>query len=217
MKTFAILAAAASLLLTGCATTIRSDVTTFQQWPAAGVPDKTYVFENPPPPENTLELKTYQNMVSAELAKLGFTQVPENANPKLKVGVHFSTIDRPVKVLQASDPFWMGPSYYWGPRYVGRGLYRPYWGPYRWGGFGPYYDPFWYGPLEVQETIRHNYERQLRVSINTIDGQKLFDVTVQNTSRRQSTPAVMPALVQSAFAGFPGENGKVRQVELQIE
>jgi hypothetical protein len=27
----------------------------------------------------------------------------------------------------------------------------------------------------------------------------------------------MPALVQSAFSGFPGENGKVKQVELQIE
>jgi len=69
----------------------------------------------------------------------------------------------------------------------------------------------------VQETIRHNYERQLRVSINTIDGQKLFDVTVQNTSRKQSTPAVMPALVASAFNGFPGENGKVKQVELKVE
>lgn len=215
MKTFAILATAAGLLLTGCASTIRSNVTTFQQWPATGVPDKSYVFENPPPAENTLELKTYQNMVSAELAKLGFTQVPDNANPKLKVGVHFSTIDRPVKVLQATDPFWTGP--YWGP-YYGRGFYRPYWGPYRFGGYyGRFYDPFWYGPMEVQETIRHNYERQLRVSINTIDGQKLFDVTVQNTSRKRSTPAVMPALVTSAFNGFPGENGKVRQVELKVE
>jgi hypothetical protein len=43
------------------------------------------------------------------------------------------------------------------------------------------------------------------------------DVTVQNTSRKQSTPAVMPALVQSAFTGFPGQNGQVKQVDLKIE
>jgi hypothetical protein len=218
MKTIAILAAAASLLLTGCATTIRSDVTTFQQWPAAGLPDKSYVFEAPPASaQDTLELRTYQGMVSAELAKLGFTPATDSATAKLRVGVHFSTIDRPVRVLQATDPFLMGPSPYWGPRYYGRAFRRPYWGPYRWGGFGPYYDPFWYGPMEMQETIRHNYERQLRVSIATIEGQKLFDVTVQNTSRRQATPEVMPALVQSAFNGFPGENGKVKRVELQVE
>jgi hypothetical protein len=34
-------------------------------------------------------------------------------------------------------------------------------------------------------------------------------------SRELSTPVVMPALVHSAFAGFPGPNGAVRRVELQ--
>ena len=32
-----------------------------------------------------------------------------------------------------------------------------------------------------------------------------------------STPAVMPALVQSAFEGFPGPNGGSRVVELKQE
>ena len=36
--------ASLSLLLGGCATTIRSDVTTFNQWPAQ-LPDKSYAFE----------------------------------------------------------------------------------------------------------------------------------------------------------------------------
>jgi hypothetical protein len=50
----------------------------------------------------------------------------------------------------------------------------------------------------------HNYERKLNVSIADNAGKKLYDVTVQNTSRRQSTPAVMPLLVQSAFKRLPG-------------
>jgi hypothetical protein len=63
--------AALTLLLAGCATTIRSDVTTFHQWPA-DLQDKTYVFEAPPAQDDTLELRSYQNLVRGELAKLGF-------------------------------------------------------------------------------------------------------------------------------------------------
>ena len=65
--------AALALLLGGCATTIRSDVTTFHQWPAQ-LQDKTYVFEAPPPQDDTLELRSYQNLVRAQLGKLGFRE-----------------------------------------------------------------------------------------------------------------------------------------------
>lgn len=221
MKSLAILVAATSLLLSGCATTISSNVTTFQQWPAS-LPDKSYVFDMPAPSDDTLELRTYQAMVAQELSKLGFSPADSAESAKLKVGVHFSTVDRPIRVLQATDPFWNG-GYggyggFYGRGYYGRGFGRGYWGgSYRWAGYGPFYDPWMYGPLELQESIRHQYERQLRVAINTVSGQKLFDVTVQNTSRKQSTPAVMPALVQSAFTGFPGQNGQVKQVDLTIE
>ncbi|MES2261568.1 MAG: DUF4136 domain-containing protein [Pseudomonadota bacterium] len=216
MKTLARLVIASSLLLGGCATTIRSDVTTFQQWPAE-LQDKTYVFEPPAKADDTLEYRNYQGLVGGELAKLGFRPAAQPDAAKLKVALHFSTIDRPTRVLQTNDPYFMGPPF-WGPRgYWAHGVYRPFWGAYRYGGFGPYYDMWATGPLEIQEVIRHQYERQLRVTIDSVSGQKLFDVTVQNTSRRQSTPDVMPALVQSAFTGFPGENGKARRVDLKIE
>lgn len=214
MKALAtLLVAAAGLLLSGCATTLHNDVTVFHQWPA-DLQDKSYVFETPPPAEDTLEHRSYLGMVSNELAKLGFNQAANPADAKLKVAMHFSTIDRPTRELQA-DPF-MSPYYGgygpWGPRFGWPYRYR-YYGFYR-----GYYDPwFWGGPMEYREVIRHNYERQLNVSINSLAGKKLFEVTVQNTSRKQSTPAVMPALVQSAFTGFPGENGKARRVDLEIQ
>jgi len=70
MKALAsILIAAASLLLSGCATTLRSNVTVFHQWPA-DLSEKTYVFETPPPAEDTLEHRNYLGLVSNELAKL---------------------------------------------------------------------------------------------------------------------------------------------------
>lgn len=47
MKALAILVAATSLLLSGCATTLRSNVTVFHEWPS-DLPDKSYTFETLP-------------------------------------------------------------------------------------------------------------------------------------------------------------------------
>ena len=71
--------------------------------------------------------------------------------------------------------------------------------------------------MRMEERIKHQYQRQLRVTINTTTGRKLYDVTVQNTSLIQATPYVMPALVQSAFTGFPGQSGVPRRVDLKID
>lgn len=208
MKYLAMLATAAVMLLSGCATTIRSDVTAFNAWPA-DIQDKSYAFEAPQGADDTLEYRSYQVLVSNELGKLGFHQVADRQQPKLLIGMKFSTIDHPVRVLEAEDPF-MGP--YWGPGY---GRYG--WGYSRWGYRPFFYDPYRYGPMYVEERVKHEYQRQLRVTINSIDGRKLYDVTVQNTSRVQATPHVMPALVQSAFAGFPGRSGQPYRIDIKID
>ena len=209
-------AAAMALLLGGCATTIRSDVTTFHQWPAQ-IADKSYVFEAPPAMDNTLEYQSYQNLVRGQLAQLGFREAP--AGPAaLKVSMRFTTTDVPVRVVEpaismyAGYPFYPGYPYYrhgprFGPRFGVRG---------RWAGWHhPFYDPFW-NPFPAYEvSIQHQYRRELQVSIKDASDKRLFDVTVHNMSRELSTPAVMPALVQSAFAGFPGPSGGVRRIELQ--
>jgi hypothetical protein len=209
----AILAAAMSLLLAGCATTIRSDVTAFHQWPAE-LQDKSYAFQAPAPPEDTLEYRSYLNLVRGELTRLGFSEAAGAEAAKLRVAMRFSTVDRPVRVLEAFDPFWGGPGY-WPGRYGYRHGYP--WGYPRMAGFRPFYDPFMYGPMNLRESVRHDYERQLQVAISTADGKRLFEVTVHNTSDTAATPAVMPALVTSAFAGFPGQSGVPRHVELKVE
>ncbi|HJU98959.1 MAG TPA: DUF4136 domain-containing protein [Burkholderiaceae bacterium] len=211
MKSFAIVAAGATLLLSGCATTIRSDVTAFNDWPA-DLGNKAYVFTAPPPTEDTLEYRSYQVLVRDELGKLGFSQATDGAHAGLLVGMRFKTVDQPIRVLTATDPFWPGP--YWGP------AWGPGWGryPYYRYGYRPFfYDPMFYGPLEVEEGVRHQYERQLNITINSDTGRKLYDVTVHNVSRVQATPRVMPALVHSAFAGFPGQSGVPHQVDVKID
>ncbi|MFL6672886.1 MAG: DUF4136 domain-containing protein [Massilia sp.] len=197
--------AALVLLLGGCATTIRSDVTTFHQWPAQ-IEDKSYAFEAPPAQDDTLEWRSYQELVRGQLAKLGFHDSGAS-KPALLVSMRFTTTDVPVRVIQpAYSPFFYPPS----ARF---GFYRHR----RFGGFySPFYDPFW-GPFpEYEVEIQHAYRRELQVAIKSAtEPKRLFDVTVHNISGELSTPKLMPALVQSAFEGFPGPNGVARRVELK--
>lgn len=204
-----VLAAVASctLLLTGCATTVSSDVTTFHQWPAE-LTSKTYSIDAPAPQDDTLETRQYLDLVRGQLARLGFQE--GGADAALKVRMRFRTTDVPVQVVQAIDPFFY-PSARFG-----------YWSPYRrhWGGgyYGGFYDPFWGGRAGYQVVERHVYQRDVQVAIRSArDGKPLFDVTVHNNSSQASTPALMPALVQSAFEGFPGPNGGARRVELKLQ
>jgi hypothetical protein len=206
MKRIMIAAAASlGLLLGGCATTIRSDVTTFHQWPAQ-IADKSYAFEAPAPQDNTLELQNYQNLVRAQLARLGFHEAPQA--PALKVAVRFTTTDVLTQVLYPA----FAPYYPYSARFGYAGLHRRFWS----GWSNRFYDPFW-GPVpqyDVEE--EHRYHRQVQIAItSSADNKRLFDVTVRNVSKTMSTPAVMPALVQSAFEGFPGPNGGARVVELK--
>ncbi|MGX4643707.1 DUF4136 domain-containing protein [Massilia sp. SYSU DXS3249] len=201
-------AAAMALLLGGCATTIRSDVTTFHQWPAQ-IGDKSYAFETPPAIDNTLEYQSYQNLVRAQLAQLGFREADTTA-AALKVAMRFTTTDVPVRVIEQMPPMFHGYSYYrygYGPRFGPRARFA--------GWYHPLHDPFWNPFPSYQVSIEHRFRRELQLSIKDKGDKRLFDVTVHNTSRELSTPAVMPALVHSAFAGFPGPSGATRRVELQ--
>ena len=208
MRYLAILMTALTVLLTGCATTIRSDVTAFHDWPAQ-LNDKSNVFEAPAAEDDTLEYRSYQNLVRAELAKHGFGEASGPDTAKLRVAMSFGTTDIAERVLQATDPFWYGPGY-WPGRYG----YR--YGA--WPGYGRFgYSPFWGGPMEVEESVRFKFDRKLRITINERSGRKLYDVSVHSTSGKRATPQVMPAMVASAFADFPGRSGVPRQVEVQVQ
>lgn len=217
MKRFITIAlgTALALLLGGCATSIRSDVTTFHQWPAQ-IADKSYVFEVPSPQDDTLEWRSYQELVRGQLARQGFRDA-DGATPALTVSMRFTTTEVPVRVIEPMMTPYFYPSArfgYGGYRGYHRGFNRRYWG----GWYSPFYDPFWGPSPAYQTSIENHYRRELQVSIKSSrDGKRLFDVTVHNTSRNMSTPEVMPALVQSAFEGFPGQSGVARRVVVTKE
>lgn len=202
------LLAAAAALLSGCASQkILSSVTVFEQWPGSlqGAP---FIFARTEAQNNDLEYRTYENLVAAELHRLGFADAGPGRQAKLKVAIGYGISGRDVRIVQPVivDPFW--------PHYG----YWPYYGP-RWRRY-PFYDPFWYGPPTVayEESQFELFHRQLKVMLSDADTNKaLYDVTVVSDGRNGNLTAVMPYLVHSAFADFPRKNGETRQIELEMK
>lgn len=195
-----------SLLLSGCASFVRSDVVAFHDWPAE-MPNKVYVFDRTPEQQNNLEYQSYENLVRAELTRLGFVEAQNPRAAILKVSMHYSINGRDVRVVEpVVDPYW--PYGYGYPYYPWRGYYSPY-----------YYDPFWYGPpvTQYREVQYQVFSRQLNVLITRVrDGKKLYDVTVDSDGGNGSLAFAMPYMVKSAFSEFPGRSGVPHRVKLEI-
>lgn len=211
------LAAVSTLLLSGCASySVKSNVTAFHEWPAA-LPEKTYVFERTKDQDNNLEYRNYENLVRAELARLGFTEASTTQTPKLKAMLDYNISVRDVREIYpvVVNTGWPGPYWgpYWGPSWRGhyrRGYYYP----------GPFYDPFWYGSPIVQqrETNYQVFTRRLHVLLaQTANNKRLHEVTVISEGGNGSLPAIMPYMVKSAFQDFPGQSGVPKVVELKME
>ena len=200
--------AAMCLLLVGCASVIRSDVTTFNEWPA-DLTDKSFVFTHTPEQNNDLEYRHYENLVRTALQQQGFTLAADGVPSQLKVSLAYSVTSRDVHVV---EPVVIDTGFYGSP------FYGPGWGNR--GFYGPYSDPLWYGSpvLAQRESNFQLFTRQLNVRIaRASDAKQLYDVTVVSEGRMNSLAKVMPYLIQSAFTDFPGQSGVPRRVELKIK
>jgi hypothetical protein len=199
------------LILSGCASTIQSDVLAFHEWPAK-LPDRHFVFAPIPPQYNPLEHRAYEGLVRAELQRVGLSEASDAKTARLRVSLNYSTNLRDVQVVQpvVTDPYWYNPPFY-------SPFYYPGWP--RFGHFGPYYDPFWYGPpmVQYQNTNYQVYQHQLRIMITQLPEQKtLYDVTVNSESMKAPLSTAMPYMVRSAFQEFPGQSGVHREVEMKL-
>ena len=206
-RLFFLIVSTSLLVLTGCASTVRSQVTAFNEWPAT-LPDNSYVFERSKSQDQSLEYRSYESLVRNEVARLGLTEATPGKQPALKILLDYSLS---VSDLRVIEPVYADPFFYGGGLY-GRGFYgRNYYG------FG--YDPFWGAPLVAYQD--HTFQlnnRQLHVLINRyVDGKSLYDVKVLSRGENPSMSAVMPYMVKSAFADFPGRNGTTRTVDLKMQ
>ncbi|MEB0135880.1 DUF4136 domain-containing protein [Actimicrobium sp. CCC2.4] len=192
------------VMLAGCASTVRSNVTVFSDWPA-DLPNRTYVFERTRAQDKDLEYLTYENLVRNDVRRLGLNEAETGTGnaPSLKITLSYNVDVVDVRTVQPvyGDPFFYGGGFYSRRHF----------------GFG--YDPFFRGPpvIDYQERIYQLHRRQLHVLIaRHADGKSLYDVRVNSQGENPSLPAVMPYMVHSAFADFPGKNGMARTIDLKM-
>lgn len=209
IRAFTLGIAALPLLLSGCATTIRSEVTAFHQWPAA-LPGQSYVFMRPAQPD--LERQNYEKLVRERLAKLGLREAATDEPAALAVTMNYAVNGRDVRVVETVlvDP-WYGTPWY------GPGYYSPYWG---WPGYGsPFYGPMWPAmPVAREQQRRYTiFHRELKLRIDDVaKKQPLYDVTVKSDGEEGNLAKIMPYLIDSAFKDFPGKSGVPQVVELKM-
>jgi len=204
------LLAAASLLLSGCASVIESNVTSFHAW-SPDYNQRAYAFAPAKEQENDLQYQNYAGLIRQELQFLGFTEARDVKAAQLQVSFSYGMNTEQVVVSRpAYDPYFYGPGWGrfgpFGPRPFG------FYGPY-----GPFYDPFWDGG-PMQTTSYPVFLRRLQIGISQAgDGKKLFDVVVDSEGQRAGLTAAMPAMVRAAFEDFPGPSGVARHIRIKVD
>jgi len=194
IRLFASCGLVATVLLTGCASYVTSNVTAFQNWSGHDA-DRTYTFKRSADQQNNLEQSTYEGMVNNELVTYGFKQVdPQHAHYAVSlfydIRNHSTMVSQPV----AYAPAWRG------------GWYGGWYGPMPYGPVSVIYDTEPY-PLFVKTL-------SIRISDLSRNGVEVYNVTAGNSGPDGSLLAAMPYLVRSALFNFPLPNGTVTQVNL---
>ncbi|MGI9024365.1 MAG: DUF4136 domain-containing protein [Burkholderiaceae bacterium] len=190
-------------VLVGCATgpqLLRTQVTTFNEWSALPA-EKTYVFARTLEFQNSLELKSYEDIVRDELTLQGFKLATDPGRAQLVVTLRPSISSTQVRVRDPwPDPFW-----------------RPYGGWYGRRGFG-WYDPYWSFPDSFSDYTIDVFRRRLELDIDskTVASKRYYEGRVESTGETDGLPAVMPYLIRALFTDFPGNNGQTRRVDVPV-
>ncbi len=205
------LIAAGTLLLSGCASTITSQVTTFHEWPT-DLKEKTFSVETMPGQENDPEFKVYAAMLGERLQGMGFNNSKDLSSAELKVVMEYGTLVSEIQLPMALwsprfDPFWQ---IHFSRLNRRSAFYYPYYYPYYFGRQNSYY-------MMSDFAATRSFLHQLAISISDRkSGKTLANIKV---STEQSSPRIskqMPYLLESAFTEFPGENGHTSEIKLLI-
>lgn len=204
MKTASVVIIA--LALSACASTFRSNVTSFHTTtPAAG--SKVVLVPIDEARLDSLEYRQYASSIQAVLERSGFVGARSDA-PDYVIGFDVSVNDGREKIRAFPNG--------------GFGVRNAYWANgYGWGGWWNPAFPFnggWGGGFGgANVTARTVYLAELRVEIREPDGTMIFEATAETESRTRSLPELVPLLAAALFEEFPGENGKMRRIKLELD
>jgi hypothetical protein len=219
-KLLTLAAPAALLALGGCATGLPTQVSRYQAMPAPA--GQTFAIQ-PADPEDRggLEFSRYAELVRRHLIAQGYSEAGSPSQASLIVSLGYGVDDGRQQVV-SRPALGYGRFGYdrWG--YGGFG-YRPYWS--RYGGYGrfrsPFYygwdDPFWYRGWGDEIDVYTVYTSYLDMDIRRPDGQAVFEGTARARSRTDELSVLVPNLIEAMFTGFPGNSGETVKITVAPE
>jgi hypothetical protein len=203
----------AAVLAAGCASppTLRTEVTRFHRWEAAE--PRTVAFRRETPSAQTLESRSYERLVAEQLVALGFTEA-DVPGARFQVAFGYRATPEPRRVTEYWQPGGFG---------VGGGSWSgPWLGP-RVGLPFPYgrFDPLWsMPPVPMARDItvwRHELTLDLYdMRADAPAGRKVYEARAIAVADSEAMPRLMPGLVVSALADFPGTSGETRRLEVAL-
>ena len=216
-----VLALVAVTLLSGCASTLRSDISAFHrlgQAEAAATQDSAprfAVFPVDSEQAQSLEFRSYAALVSEQLRARRWVEVPLDEAP-FRVSFRYgSGTAQSVVIGDAFSGFYgsygvwsrTGPGF---PRGAAVGMGFPI------GAF----------PRDLPRDVRVIYLRELslRVERVAVGGnspspvpERVYEATVRSQGNSSSLATVMPAMIRGLFVDFPGPSGVERSVEVPLK
>lgn len=198
-----VLITALLLFSAGCASTLRSDVTSFQRWPANAA-GSSYSFKRLGNQEGSLEHKTYEDLARTELSQLGLKEAASGTKGRFEVSLDYGVNTR---TIRTREPIVANQSY-WHPAH-----YHQHWGwrPGYWAN-----SPYGSAVVGYRNVNRDVSTRRLRVDIAE-GASKVFEASATSSGSNATLSVTMPYLVRSVFDGFPGTNGQSREVEFDVD
>lgn len=197
---------ALAALVSGCASVITTQVSSFQQWPADAAGSRFSLLA-PADPNRSLEQASYGALVAAALEKQGLRQAAPGQTARFLVDLSVSreTEDRASLRPVYRDRYVFHPGY----RDAAGRLYPGFWGP---DPFGPRY----VGDQQVVQTVSLN---RLRLRLLDAQSDPKSPRTVYEAQALHEgdapLPSVVPWLVRAVFDDFPAANGSVRLVRFK--
>jgi len=212
-KLLAFAAPVALLGLSACAAGLPTEVSRFQAMPAPQ--GQSFVVVPADGGKGGLEFTQYAGLVGRHLTGLGYSEAPSREGASFVVELDYGVDEGQERTVVRPDPFRSA----YGPGY-GFGYRRPYYS--RYGYFGryrsPFYygwdDPFWYGGGYGYDRIERYtvYNSELEMNIRGRDGQPLFEGRAEARSTTDDLPAIVPNLIEAMFTGFPGRSGETVRI-----
>lgn len=192
----------AVLLLSACASNVRSDVTRFHHSSISGG-QKTFVFLPMADQINSLEYQRYADLILSELSPYGFSPVMKKSAAQYGVTFNYLVDNGRTKIDSYPAYSTVGVGSY------GRGVNV---------GVGGVFNI----PIGNEIETRTEFTRRLNVEIINLNNQpaqtsKIFEGTATSRGKTGSFAAVSHCLIKALFKDFPGKNGETIQVAVPMD